>query len=207
MEIVKIFALVLLSAFYIVYFVKMFLLKRQNIQGNILGRGQKPKEKAHFEMFLRVVTFLGVPIKFVSVIWDKLLWSLPMFLTIREDGLLLMLFGIVAFLLSVIAMKNNWRAGYSYDQDTQLVTNGIYKFSRNPAFVGFDLIYIGCALAFPNILNIFFAFLIIGLFHIQILGEEAFLSKKFGQRYIEYKSKVNRYITIPRLKRNHESKV
>ncbi|MCL2172877.1 MAG: isoprenylcysteine carboxylmethyltransferase family protein [Candidatus Bathyarchaeota archaeon] len=207
MDIIKIFAIVLLSAFYIIYFIKMLLLKRQNITGNILGKGQKPKEKAHFETILRTVTILGVPIKFVSVIWDKLLWSLPTLPTIRENGLILMLFGVVVFLLAVTAMKNNWRAGYNYEQNTQLVTNGIYKFSRNPAFVGFDLIYIGCALAFPNILNITLTLLVVTLFHIQILGEEEFLSKKFGQQYLEYKIKVNRYITIPGLKRDHENKV
>jgi len=185
----------------------MLLLKRHNITGNILGKGQKPKEKAHFETILRTATILGVPIKFVSVIWDNLLWSPPQLTAIRETGLILMLFGVVMFLLAVTAMKNNWRAGYNYEQNTQLVTNGIYKFSRNPAFVGFDLIYIGCALAFPNILNITIALLAVALFHIQILGEETFLSKKFGQQYLEYKIKVKRYITIPRLKCDHENKI
>lgn len=207
MDIIKISALILLSAFYITYFIKMRLLKRQNITGNILGKGQKPKAKAHFETILRTATIVGVPIKFASVIWANVLWSLPTLSIIRENGLILMLFGVVVFLLAVIVMKDNWRAGYSYEQNTQLVTKGVYKFSRNPAFVGFDLIYIGCALAFPNILNIIFAFLVVVLFHIQILGEEEFLFKKFGQQYLEYKNNVNRYITLPRLKRNHENKI
>ena len=206
-DIIKISAFVLLSTFYVIYFVKMLLLKRQNIQGNILGKGQKPKEKARFETILRFVTLLGVPIKFVSVIWAKLLWSIPMLPMIRYSGLILMLFGMIMFLLAVITLRNNWRAGYSYEQDTQLVTNGIYKFSRNTAFIGFDLIYIGCTLTFPNILNVTFAFLVVVMFHTQILGEEVFLSKKFGQNYLEYKAKVGRYITISGLKRKHESEI
>jgi protein-S-isoprenylcysteine O-methyltransferase Ste14 len=185
----------------------MLLLKRQSIQGNILGKGQKPKKQAIFERVLRIVTVLGVSIKLVSVIWDKLLWSLPTISALREAGLILMLFGVVTFLLAVTAMQNNWRAGYNYEQDTRLVTNGIYKFSRNPAFVGFDLIYIGCALAFPSILNVIIAFLAVVLFHFQILGEEAFLFKKFGEQYLKYKNKVRRYVTIPGLKRSRDSEV
>jgi protein-S-isoprenylcysteine O-methyltransferase Ste14 len=91
-------------------------------------------------------------------------------------------------------MRNNWRAGFDKKQDTTLVTDGIYKLSRNPAFVGFDLIYIGCAFAFPNVLNIIIAILAVAVFHIQILGEEKFLTEVFGQDYTEYKSKVRRYL-------------
>ncbi len=36
-----------------------------------------------------------------------------------------------------------WRAGVSEKEKTELVTAGIYRWSRNPAFLGFDLLYIG----------------------------------------------------------------
>ncbi|MCL2150568.1 MAG: isoprenylcysteine carboxylmethyltransferase family protein [Dehalococcoidia bacterium] len=190
----KTIALLLLSAFYISYFAKMLMLKKQNIQGNILGKGQKPQGSVNIEVALRFTTFLIAPIQFSSVIWDKAIWSLPMFPTMCEDGLILMFFGVVVFLLAIITMRNNWRAGYSYEQDTQLVTSGVYKFSRNPAFVGFDLLYIGCALAFPNIINATITLAAVVLLHLQILGEEKFLAGKFGTAYLNYKTKVRRYI-------------
>ncbi|MDR2719591.1 MAG: hypothetical protein LBC03_02150, partial [Nitrososphaerota archaeon] len=62
-------------------------------------------------------------------------------------------------------------------------------------------------LVFPNILNVTVTLLVVVLFHIQILGEEEFLSKKFGSTYFGYKGKVGRYITITGLKRKHESKL
>ena len=40
---IKITTLVLLSAFYLIYFGKMLMLKKQNIRGNILGKGEKSK--------------------------------------------------------------------------------------------------------------------------------------------------------------------
>jgi protein-S-isoprenylcysteine O-methyltransferase Ste14 len=179
--------------FYLAYFVKMLLLKRQNIKGNILGKGQKPQGKAAFETVMAVMLYLGVAAQVFSIIFDTLIWPLPVFPTMREDGLLVMLLGVAAFVLAITAMKNNWRAGYNDEQNTRLVTDGIYKFSRNPAFLGFDLLYLGCALAFPNILNIAFALLSVVLLHIQILGEEAFLSKTFGEEYKAYKFKTLRY--------------
>jgi protein-S-isoprenylcysteine O-methyltransferase Ste14 len=73
------------------------------------------------------------------------------------------------------------------------VTNGIYKFSRNPAFVGFDLLYIGCAAVYPNIINIASVLACIILFHVQILEEERFCAEAFGLGYTDYKAKVMRY--------------
>jgi protein-S-isoprenylcysteine O-methyltransferase Ste14 len=105
-----------------------------------------------------------------------------------------MLLGAIAFVLAIVTMKTNWRAGFGDGQNTSLVTAGIYKYSRNPAFLGFDLLYIGCALAFPNVLNIAFAVLAVVLFHIQILGEEVFLKKTFGTEYEDYKAKTMRYL-------------
>ena len=191
---ISIIALVLLSAFYLIYLGKMLMLKKQNIQGNILDKGEKSKGSFITEIILRFVTFIFVPVQFGSVIWENLVYTLPVFPFMREIGLVLMFFGVVFFLIAVITMRNNWRAGYSYEQETQLVTNGIYRISRNPAFLGFDLLYIGCALAFPNIINVILALAAVVIFHVQILGEEKFLVEKFGKTYLDYKAKTRRYI-------------
>jgi protein-S-isoprenylcysteine O-methyltransferase Ste14 len=132
-------------------------------------------------------------VQLFSVVFGKIVWSFPAFPTMCEDGLILMLLGVIAFLLALVTMKTNWRAGFSEGQNTSLVTVGVYKYSRNPAFLGFDLLYIGCALCFPNVLNIAFAALAIVLFHLQILGEEVFLAKTFGTAYKDYKATTMRY--------------
>lgn len=191
---VKLAALILLSAFYLIYFTKMLMLQSKSIQGNILGKGEKPQGSFITEIVLRSITILIVPVQFGSAIWDKLIYSLPVFSAMREIGLVLMFCGVTIFLLAIVIMRNNWRAGFNQAQDTQLVTEGIYKFSRNPAFVGFDLLYLGCALAFPNIVNVALAIVAVVMFHVQILGEEKFLIEKFGKAYLDYKAKVRRYL-------------
>jgi protein-S-isoprenylcysteine O-methyltransferase Ste14 len=172
----------------------MLMLKRQNIQGNILGKGQKPKGEAAFEKILKVFTSLMVPVQFGNVFFHDDIFNLPFQFVLNIIGFVFLLLADAIFLSAVITMRNNWRAGYSYEQDTKLVTNSIYKISRNPAFVGFDLLYIGSALLYPNIINIVFTLVVIILFHVQILGEEKFLVGKFGENYLEYKSKVRRYL-------------
>ena len=47
-------------------------------------------------------------------------------------------------------MKDSWRAGIPESDKTDLVTTGIFRISRNPAFLAFDLVYWGVLLMFFN---------------------------------------------------------
>jgi protein-S-isoprenylcysteine O-methyltransferase Ste14 len=187
MKLYQIAALILLCAFYITYIAKMLLLKKQGINGSILGKNA-------LEKLLLVVTYGGAAVQFFSVLFPALIWGFPSFPTMKEDGLILIALGVVAFIVAVVTMKNNWRAGFNESQNTKLVTGGIYCYSRNPAFVGFDLIYIGCMLAFPNALNIAVTLAALILFHLQILSEERFLTAQFGDEYTDYRKTVMRYL-------------
>lgn len=189
---IQILFLFLLCSFYIIYFVKMLLLKRQGITGNLLGKGEKPKKAARFEMCLEIITWIGAVTQFISAAFPQFIRSFSAALPVQIIGVVLGFSGIIFFLLSIMTMRSNWRAGFDSRQETELVTGGIYKISRNPAFVGFDFLYIGCALAFPNIISIIASLMAVIAFHIQILGEEKFLAAAFGREYHDYKSKVGR---------------
>ena len=92
-------------------------------------------------------------------------------------------------------MKNNWRAGIPINDKISLVSNGIYSVSRNPAFLAFDLMYIGILLAFYNFDLLLITIICIILFHLQIVKvEEEYLKKSFGDEYRRYCKKVNRYL-------------
>ncbi|MBR6535335.1 MAG: isoprenylcysteine carboxylmethyltransferase family protein [Clostridia bacterium] len=104
-------------------------------------------------------------------------------------------FGNCIFIFSVLQMADSWRAGVSKNEKTALVTTGIYAFSRNPAFLGFDLVYIGILLMFFNPILFILSTLGTFIFHLQIVNvEEEFLLSSFGQEYLNYKKTVNRYI-------------
>ena len=87
------------------------------------------------------------------------------------------------------------KAGVSKNDKTELVTNGIYQISRNPAFLGFDLLYIGTLLMFFNWILCFLTVFAVIMYHLQIVNvEEDFLFSTFGNEYLQYKKKVCRYI-------------
>jgi protein-S-isoprenylcysteine O-methyltransferase Ste14 len=190
----QIITLALLCVFYIAYYAKAFMLKRHGISVNLLGKGDKPQAARTAEYFLRIATFAGAAAQFVSVLLPLIIRPLPLPMPFRIAGVFVMGLGNLFFIAAVITMRNNWRACFNRSQNTNLVTSGIYSVSRNPAFVGFDLLYLGCAAAFPNMANITAAVIAITLFHIQILGEEKYCAEFFGYEYTAYKAKVMRYI-------------
>lgn len=186
---IKILLLIVLLVFYATYLLKAFLLRRQGITVNLLGSGQKSKKAFIFEWVLRVTTVAGALIQLAAPFLVK-----PASLLVSSLGLILMAVGTLIFILAVITMKNNWRAGFDEQQKTELVTSGIYQYSRNPAFVGFDLLYLGVAIALPSWITFLSAGCALLLFHLQIIGEEGYLINEFGGSYRTYRTKVRRYL-------------
>ena len=175
------------AVFYLIYLTKALLLKRNGITVNLLG-SKKDKRERYFELVLRLMTGVGGAIQFLAPFLFKINKIRWVFL-----GMLLLYLGVLIFFIAVKTMGLNWRAGYNQEQKTELVTTGIYRFSRNPAFVGFDLLYIGMAVIFPNVLMILSAILSLVLFDSQIRGEEAYLRRTFGSDYHQYQKRVRRY--------------
>ncbi len=175
--------------FYSVYFIKMFVQKRRGIQTNQIGTREGKKLKI-VETLMSISTAFAAPVQVISIATNwNLLPNIP-----RIVGCCIGLAGDVVFLLAVLTMKDNWRAGIPKNATTKLVQRGIFSYSRNPAFLGFDLMYIGVCLIFFNPLSLVFSMFPIIMLHFQILQEEPYLKNTFGIEYINYKNKVSRYI-------------
>lgn len=105
--------------------------------------------------------------------------------------------GLAISLLGVVNFK---RARTTVDprrpaEATTLVTSGLYRYSRNPMYLGVLLVLIGWALFLGNLVSVLF---IVGfaLFinRYQILPEERLLQEKFGADFMAYKARVRRWI-------------
>lgn len=193
MSSIQICGLVIVIAFYIAYITKQVLLRKQGIKTHRLGRGEKPKKTFYIEVMLMGATFLMVPMQLVSIIGYHLFPQLIHQGWARVVGLIIGGLGVMIFIAAMRTMKDSWRAGVDATQKTKLVDEGIYKLSRNPAFVGFDLLYIGIGLAFANPMHSIMVCVAVILLHLQILEEEKFLVKVFGKQYKTYQNKVGRY--------------
>ena len=77
----------------------------------------------------------------------------------------------------------------------KLITSGIYKYSRNPMYLGLLMIVISTSIFYLNIFSITTPILFYyWINRFQIKREEIFLSEKFGKEYLFYKNKTRRWI-------------
>lgn len=186
----QICAIIILLIFYGCYFGKMVIQKKKGIQTDQIGKGKRGIVKI-IELTMKVATILVPIVEVVSICLNRT--SLPAWA--RYIGIATAMLGDVIFVISVLTMRDSWRAGVSETDKTELVTDGIYQISRNPAFLGFDLVYIGVLLMFFNWILFVVSIFAMVMFHLQIVNlEEDFLTTAFGEEYLEYKRKVNRYL-------------
>ena len=78
---------------------------------------------------------------------------------------------------------------------TQLVTGGLYAFSRNPMYVGFVAVLLGPGIALgtvPFLASSLVMFLYLNSYVIP--REEAYLKQRFGTVYLDYCARVRRWI-------------
>ena len=182
-------ALLILTVFYGIYFGKMLIQRSHGIRTDQMG-SRKEKKLHRVEMLMKTATLAIVPVQLLSIVTD---WSiLPE--SARCVGTVIGFLGDGIFLAAVVCMKDSWRAGIPEQDKTEIVTNGIYRISRNPAFLGFDLMYIGIFLMYGNLLTGAFTIFAVIMLHLQILQEEIYLDAVFGENYRNYKKHVKRYL-------------
>ena len=82
-----------------------------------------------------------------------------------------------------------------YQPSTALVTDGPYRFSRNPMYVGFAITYLGLALGLdsPISLGLLLPCVVVVTWGV-ILREERYLEARFGQAYRDYRGRVRRWL-------------
>jgi protein-S-isoprenylcysteine O-methyltransferase Ste14 len=108
-------------------------------------------------------------------------------------ALVLLLTGLFFTSISLINLGKSIRLGLP-SNNTELKTNGIYKYSRNPMYVGFNLITIAAIIYTLHWLIIIAGLYSLFTYHLIIRGEEKFLITRFGDAYKKYQAKVRRYL-------------
>ena len=88
------------------------------------------------------------------------------------------------------------------DAPKQLVARGLYRFVRNPMYVGVLLAIFGQALWFESIATLWYGLAVALMFHLMVVFyEEPTLRGKFGESYAVYCQTVSRWIPKPAAKR------
>ena len=185
----QILAIVIVFIFYSFYFAKLLIQKKQGIKTNQMGTGKKRKKVLWIERMTSCATMLACVADVYSIFLQKNVLAPQL----RIVGIIMGFMGVIFFALATITMKTSWRVGIP-EEKTKLVTEGIYQWSRNPAFVGFDLLYISVCFMFFTIPLMIISLWAMVMLHLQILQEENHMHAMFGEEYDAYRIRTLRYI-------------
>tara|TARA_B100000965_G_C19115211_1_gene550835 strand:+ start:111 stop:503 length:393 start_codon:yes stop_codon:yes gene_type:complete len=82
-----------------------------------------------------------------------------------------------------------------FSESTTLITEGFYKYTRNPMYVGMNSFLLGLLVILNNPINLIFLivffFIVRNLF---VIKEEMQMKETFGEEYLLYKDKVRRWL-------------
>jgi protein-S-isoprenylcysteine O-methyltransferase Ste14 len=109
-------------------------------------------------------------------------------------GLAAMLIGAGIALTAQIQMGRSWRIGVPKDETPELMTLGLFRFSRNPTFLGMLILLAGVFLLAPSAATLSFTAIAGFAVAIQVRLEEARLAAAHGSAYEAYRRKVRRWL-------------
>lgn len=105
--------------------------------------------------------------------------------------------GLGVFLILMAAGLFKWRKTTinPFGEPAVVVREGIYRFSRNPMYLGMLLVLIGFGVWLGNVLALLLAPVFVWIMRRwYIVREEQLLETRFGERYLAYRRQVRRWI-------------
>lgn len=111
-------------------------------------------------------------------------------------GVAVMAGGVAIAILSQVDMGEAWRIGVpsTAEESQSLVTTGLYRFSRNPIYVGIMLFIVGSVVVAPGPVTILSLILTWVFVNKIIDSEEAFLRTAFGGEFETYCQRTRRWL-------------
>jgi protein-S-isoprenylcysteine O-methyltransferase Ste14 len=131
------------------------------------------------------LTFTLLPAILSEVFFNSLIFKIL--------GVVLITSGLVIFIFSLISFGKSWRIGIDTENAGELITTGIFSVTRNPFFIFINFYFTGTVLIYTNLFFSALAVMAVFGIHFHILNEEKFLTKQYGNQYLDYCKKVRRY--------------
>ncbi len=94
--------------------------------------------------------------------------------------------GIVSLIGGILVIVG-WKQIYNAKE---LVTDGIYRYSRHPQYLGMGMIIIAWLFAWPTILTAIMGIIMLAVYYRLAKREEKELEKEFGRKYLDYKKQA-----------------
>jgi len=133
---------------------------------------------------------------FWGVIWNLIrqpqnLFLLPVHSTI---GLALFIIGLIIMLVGQTTLWRNYSGTVLIRVDHQLITHGIYRFTRNPIYLGGIMAITGLPVYAASLYGFLAMLVLIPIILNRIRLEERLLTEEFGEVYQTYKETTKKLI-------------
>lgn len=126
------------------------------------------------------------------------LWTEGKALALGMIGIFIAGLGAMLAFAAQMSMGTSWRVGVVSGATGDLVSGGLYRFSRNPTFVGQAALLVGVAIAVPSVPTLLAPLLFLWSASNQIRSEEVALRQSLGKEYDRYAASVPRWIGLSR---------
>jgi protein-S-isoprenylcysteine O-methyltransferase Ste14 len=143
---------------------------------------------------LGVFSVLGLQLAYFSAYTDRQdIWTIDGEAT-RWTGFALFVVGCIVRLWPVFVLGPRFSGLVAIQKDHELVTTGIYRYVRNPSYLGLLLGSVGWALVFRSGVGILIATLLLIPLVARIRSEERLLAEHFGAEYERYRARTWRLL-------------
>ena len=144
--------------------------------------------------------FLGISLGIIRLL------RLPWYISLSSRlgtviGFLLVVIGFCILISAFKALKINRAFGkdlYKSQLESTLITTGIYRYTRNPLYLGSTILFFGWFFVFRRTFLLIMTFLFIILFYFVAKWEEKELFERFDTEYLQYKNSVPFFIPYPK---------
>ena len=199
MALIKIAALLYLIIYYgVLILFRSWLLYKNTGINPIKNLEKKGVEGLVEKIFTACLISMAVIVLNFVFIEQNYHWLVPIPylepIIIGNIGMLISGIGLAIAIIAQWQMGNSWRLGLNKKEKTSLVTTNLFKYSRNPIYLGLLVSYIGFFMMMPNALS--FTFLVVSYFalEIKIRLEEEYLESNHTINFSDYKAKVRRWL-------------
>jgi protein-S-isoprenylcysteine O-methyltransferase Ste14 len=178
----------------------IFIIFTYYVFRKVIKQDYKKRMRLSMISYLLEILVFGIH---ANLIYAALQTKFPNFPPFPHDKLKLIISGTLfvsgAFILLFSWFKLGTRPSLGIDKNN-LITGGLYQYSRNPQLVGYGFMLAAVTVAFMNwmVLIWFLLYMVICVFMIQ--SEEEFLTKKYKEDYKKYRNTVSRVIGCKKVK-------
>lgn len=171
--------------------------RRHGTWGVVLFKGSLAQKLRDGMLFVLPVLLVGQAV--VAAAWPE---ALPLSEADRRAapairiavGAVLLFGGLFLQAAAMIGLGASWRIGIEEGARPGLVTDGLYRFTRNPIFLALIAVLAGYTLLLPTLLSALILAAACVAIRQQIAEEESYLVRTYGEPYREYARRVGRLL-------------